>query len=139
MDFWGEGHPVRQRVRATLAADYAEITSLARDRLHISRSIDETAQDFDRSNRIGLTLANEQDACTGYALGWVAGGTAEITEIAVSLDSSGCGYGRMLLSAFVAMAGKRHAEEVHLEVRADNKAAIKLYLKEGLKMPMSCF
>ena len=131
MGSWGEGKPVRQCVRSTLPADYAEITSLARTRLHISRSVDETSLDFGRANRIGLTLANEQDTCTGYALGWVAGGTAELTEIAVCLEDSGCGYGRMLLSAFVAMADKRDAEEIHLEVRADNMAAIKLYMSEG--------
>jgi ribosomal-protein-alanine N-acetyltransferase len=124
---------VSQAVRDSRPGDYEEITALAHARLNVCRSASETQLDFERPKSIALSVASQAGDCVGYAFGWVAGGIAELTEIAMSTEFAGRGCGRELLREFVRRAHQRDAEEVHLEVRVTNAGAIHLYTSEGFK------
>jgi len=67
----------------------------------------------------------------GFALGRIAGPEAELLTIAVEPAARGYGIGRLLLQAFENQARTRNAEELFLEVAADNATATALYLSEG--------
>ncbi len=56
---------------------------------------------------------------------------AQITNIAVQPESRRCGCGRAVLRELIAQARARGVEEISLEVRASNEAAIALYNSEG--------
>lgn len=58
---------------------------------------------------------------------------AEIQTIAVSTESRREGLGRVLMRTLINEAMKRGADEVFLEVRADNPAAQNLYLSLGFE------
>lgn len=84
-------------------------------------------------------VAEEQPAGDGIAalLGYAGllaprgSGQGDVQTIAVVPQARRRGLGRELLRALLAEAGQRGAEQVFLEVRADNDAAQRLYLAEG--------
>lgn len=66
-------------------------------------------------------------AITGFRSGSVI---ARLSSIAVAPDEAGKGLGRMLLEAAEAMAARRGAQIMRLEVREDNQGAIALYERQ---------
>ena len=56
---------------------------------------------------------------------------AQITNIAVLPQHRRCGCGRTVLTELIARARARGVEEISLEVRASNEAAIALYRAQG--------
>lgn len=67
----------------------------------------------------------------GFVLARVAAGEAEILTLAVAPCARGKGIGRALLEAAIAEAHARGAQEMFLEVGADNPAALALYAGLG--------
>jgi ribosomal-protein-alanine N-acetyltransferase len=63
----------------------------------------------------------------GIALIRTVAGEAELLTIGVAPEARGCGTGRALLNAAMEVAALAGAEVVHLEVAADNVAALALY------------
>lgn len=72
-------------------------------------------------------LAREGTRVVGYAGLFQAGPEADIQTVAVAGAAQGRGLGRLLVEALLDAAGSRGAKVVHLEVRADNTAALRLY------------
>ena len=73
----------------------------------------------------------KEDRVLGYAGIWCVFENADITNIAVSPDFRRRGVGEKLLLALVTEAKIRGADNIRLEVRANNTAAIMLYEKCG--------
>lgn len=73
----------------------------------------------------------KEDRILGYAGIWCVFENADITNIAVSPDFRRQGVGEKLLLALVTEAKIRGADNIRLEVRANNTAAIMLYEKCG--------
>lgn len=67
----------------------------------------------------------------GYAGLMSVADTADVQTIAVTPACEGRGYGRALLDFLAREAAARGAEQMLLEVRADNPRAQNLYLKNG--------
>lgn len=83
-----------------------------------------------RSTRSYL-VATQGEHIVGYAGIAVMAGEADLQTIAVAPGARGTGIGRRLLTAVTAEAVARGARRMHLEVRADNTAAIALYASDG--------
>jgi len=76
-------------------------------------------------------VARRGSRIVGYAGVFVVGPEADVQTVAVDLGERGRGTGRALLGALVDRVRARGATVVHLEVRADNAAAIGLYTALG--------
>ena len=77
-------------------------------------------------------VALDNDKIVGYAgIGVVDGNHADVMTIAVSAGQRGKGLGRALMNRIIAVAAKRGAREMFLEVRADNPVAQALYASLG--------
>ena len=78
-------------------------------------------------------LVAQGAAVEGYAglLAPVGAGQADIQTIAVVESARGQGLGRTLMNALLSEARTRGADEVFLEVRADNPGAQHLYTSLG--------
>ncbi|HEX6888447.1 MAG TPA: ribosomal protein S18-alanine N-acetyltransferase [Candidatus Nanopelagicales bacterium] len=63
----------------------------------------------------------------GYAGVFIAGAEADVQTVAVAPAAQGRGVGRHLVRALADEAVRRGAALLHLEVRADNAAALALY------------
>lgn len=72
-------------------------------------------------------LAREEGRVVGYAGLFQAGPEADVQTVAVAGAAQGRGLGRLLVTALVEAAEARGAQVLHLEVRADNAAARRLY------------
>jgi ribosomal-protein-alanine N-acetyltransferase len=79
---------------------------------------------------VWLSLAKEEDAAIGFAMGRVVANEAELLLLAVKCADQGKGVGQLLLDRFVEIAARRGAEKLHLEVR-DGNPAVKLYSSFG--------
>jgi ribosomal-protein-alanine N-acetyltransferase len=79
---------------------------------------------------VWLSLARDGDEVIGFALGRIVLREAELLLLAVKRGGQGGGIGQMLLDRFTAIAKRRGAEQLHLEVREGNHA-IRLYKRAG--------
>ena len=79
---------------------------------------------------VWLSLANENGKVIGFALARIVLREAELLLLAVRKEGQGRGVGQMLLDRFTAIAKRRGAEQLHLEVREGNHA-IRLYKRAG--------
>lgn len=70
----------------------------------------------------------------GYCNFRVIAGEGELMRIAVLPASRGRGYGRELMEILAEYARANRVEEISLEVRASNSAAINLYKSYGFKI-----
>ncbi len=77
------------------------------------------------------TNSNASTHIFGYAVMSVFAGEAQILNICVDPETQGQGLGRRLLQHLIAEAGRKEADTMFLEVRASNRAAIKLYDSSG--------
>ena len=68
---------------------------------------------------------------SGFVLGRVVAGEAEVLTLAVAPEARRRGLGRKLLARFIYQARLRAAETAFLEVAAGNAAARALYLAGG--------
>lgn len=82
-------------------------------------------------NAVALGRDGPAGTVVGAAMGWSAGPVGELQRIAVSPGARRQGLGRVLLQAFVEACRARGAEELWLEVRADNTPALGLYRAAG--------
>ena len=73
----------------------------------------------------------EHDGIVGYAGLWMLPPDADVQTIAVAPRGQGGGLGRTLLGHLMDVARERGCRRLHLEVRADNAAAIGLYESAG--------
>ncbi|OEE85691.1 ribosomal-protein-alanine N-acetyltransferase [Enterovibrio norvegicus FF-162] len=67
------------------------------------------------------------DDVVGYFFAQCVAGEASLLNIAIAPMYQGKGFGKELLSGFLACMRKMDAQEAWLEVRESNQAAIKLY------------
>lgn len=78
-------------------------------------------------------VADDDGAVAGYAGLVVVGRRADVQTLAVARAHQGTGLGAVLLDALLDEARRRSAEEVLLDVRADNVAAQALYARSGFE------
>ena len=86
---------------------------------------------FIASPRVALIVAGtHKHALAGYALTAFRKGSqlARLYSICVDPDAGRRGIGRVLLAECESVARRRRCRALRLEVRGDNKAAMKLYL-----------
>ncbi len=82
-----------------------------------------------------LALAGEcQGVLVGYCLARVAGGAAEILDLAVDPRHRRRGVASLMLEEAMSRAGSLGAEEIFLEVREKNEAARSLYGSFGFEV-----
>lgn len=79
-----------------------------------------------------LTEAGEREGrIVAYGVMLLAPGEAQILNLSVVPDARREGLGRTLLRRFLAHAARLGAEQIFLEVRVSNGAAVALYESEG--------
>jgi ribosomal-protein-alanine N-acetyltransferase len=71
------------------------------------------------------------DEIVGFYIGDYVAGEATLMDICVHPSSQGKGFGKVLLTQFLAQAKKQGAVKVFLEVRSKNISAQMLYMNAG--------
>jgi ribosomal-protein-alanine N-acetyltransferase len=87
-------------------------------------------EELDRENR-GIIVAEYEQRIIGYAGYFFAAGEAQLTNIGVALEFRGKSVAKSLLNCILEIARKAGCENIFLDVRPSNKAAINLYIKFG--------
>lgn len=82
-------------------------------------------------NENTVYLVAYDDMVLGYAGMWCVFENADITNIAVSPDARRKGIGASLVAELIRYAEEKNADNIRLEVRNSNIAAISLYKKCG--------
>ena len=79
-----------------------------------------------------LVARNGHTVC-GYVIFWSIPPEIHVLNVAVKLDRRGQGLGRMMMNHMLKFARSHDSNEVFLEVRPSNTAAIRLYQSLGFK------
>lgn len=69
----------------------------------------------------------------GYYDLWICADEAHLLNVAVAAQARRRGYGTILLEDAIDEAERRNCRRIVLEVRSDNRAAVRLYEKYGFK------
>ncbi|MEH6469831.1 MAG: ribosomal protein S18-alanine N-acetyltransferase [Halopseudomonas sp.] len=80
-----------------------------------------------------MWLAQRQDCICGYLVASHGGGVADLLTIGVDLQQRRMGVARRLLSGLFEQLQRLSVDELFLEVRQSNSAAIGLYLRCGFE------
>jgi ribosomal-protein-alanine N-acetyltransferase len=86
----------------------------------------------DGPRRTALVAEHSADVI-GFVVARVVGPLAEIETIAIAGNAQGYGFGSSLLLALLEELKLAGAEEVELEVRASNGAALRMYERAGFR------
>lgn len=84
-----------------------------------------------RDDRYYVVL--DEERVIGYAGLWLAPPDADVQTIAVAPDARRRGLGSALLDHLIEHARTSGCRRLHLEVRADNAAAVQLYEEYGFR------
>lgn len=116
-------------VRAMMPADLEAVAALARR----ADPFGWTMRNFQDAMACGytMTVLEAEGRIVGYFVVMIVVDEAELLEIAVDSDVQGRGYGKTLLKAAAAAARAQACRCMHLEVRASNARARKMYVSAG--------
>jgi ribosomal-protein-alanine N-acetyltransferase len=78
-----------------------------------------------------VALPAEGEGILGYSICWTVADESHLLNIAVRPDARGRGVGRALLVECMRRGARAGAGRIHLEVRAGNSPAIRMYEREG--------
>ncbi len=84
-----------------------------------------------RNDAIRAFVLLREKMVIGYAVFWVAGGHAELSDIAVDREFRGRGLGDLLLTGVIEACKVLGVRSLFLEVRESNSTAQALYRKTG--------
>jgi len=78
-----------------------------------------------------VAVPREGGGIQGYAVCWTVLDESHLLNIAVRPDARGKGVGRALLLECIRRGARAGADRIHLEVRAGNGPALRMYEREG--------
>ena len=78
-----------------------------------------------------VAVSPESGEVLGYAICWIVADESHLLNIAVRPDARGRGVGGALLGECILRSARAGAGRIHLEVRAGNASAIRMYEREG--------
>ena len=122
-----------ENLRRPNEGDIKEMAELARRRLGTHTTEERLQATLNRNNVIAWVIDLPPHRTVGYCLGWATADIGELTEISVHESYLGRGLGRSLLTRFVDAVRTRGSDELQLEVRHNNAAAIGLYESAGFQ------
>lgn len=120
------------RLRDARVADAPAIGRIARASFARGMTDDEVRAELARA-AAWLGVAEGEGRVLGYALVWVVADEAELHALAVAPGARGRGIGGRLLAHALAVAAARGARAMHLEVRAADAVAARLYARAGFE------
>jgi len=89
------------------------------------------SEDLDRPFSRPFVAEGLSGEVMGYAVSWNVAGESHILNIAVRPDRRGTGIGRALVRECIRRGARAGCARIHLEVRAGNEEAQRLYLRCG--------
>lgn len=117
-------------VRKMQPSDLPEVCAIEKENFSVPWSENSFLESMEREDTVFLTALDE-GGIAGYIGCYCVAGTAEIMNIAVQSAKRRRGTGAALLEALFENARTFSCEEVILEVRESNEAAIALYTRQG--------
>ncbi len=122
-------------IREARSTDIHALALLEADRFASDRLSRRSLMALAKSNSACLLVAVRAKQPVGCAvlLTRRGGRSARLYSIAVAADEAGRGVGSRLLAAAEEAARDRGFDRLHLEVRADNPAAVSFYEKSGYR------
>lgn len=122
----------RYHIRRAVVADAPALVALERACFGDPWSEASFREALDTPWTFGL-VADDAGVIAGYLIGRDVAGSGEVLNLAVDPSVRRGGIGAALLDEGLRTLGERGAEEVFLEVRASNSAAIELYRASGFR------
>ncbi|MBI5419839.1 MAG: ribosomal protein S18-alanine N-acetyltransferase [Deltaproteobacteria bacterium] len=78
-----------------------------------------------------VAVPAQEGAILGYAICWTVADESHLLNIAVHPDARGRAVGGELVRECIRRGARAGARRIHLEVRAGNEPALRLYRREG--------
>ena len=122
---------MRARVRTMRPEDLGGVMAIEEVSFPSPWSRGMFAEELDRDFSDPVVAEGEDREILGYAVSWTVAGESHLLNIAVAPARRGAGVGRALLRECIRRGARAGAVRIHLEVRAGNEEAHRLYRAEG--------
>jgi len=119
-------------IRPMEKKDIVQVTAIEKNIFSVPWSANSFIEASQNENNIYLVCA-QNDEVTGYCGLWTVLGEGDVTNVAVSKNHRGKGYGRALLKELENRGLVKDVRKYFLEVRQSNIIAFNLYLSLGYK------
>lgn len=117
-------------IRRMKASDLAQVCEIEKENFSMPWSEKSFLESMEREDTVFL-VAEEDTEIAGYVGCYCIAGTGEITNVAVKERFRRRGIASRLLDALCEEAETLDTQELFLEVRESNEAAIALYSRQG--------
>jgi len=124
--------PAAVTIRAAKEGDLDDVAAIERSVFNDPWSR-RSFVDLVAAPQVLFLVADDSNAVVGYAIVLTTGIESELANLAVARLTQHQGLGRRLLREALSAARERGCEEMFLEVRASNEAAIGLYSSTGFE------
>ena len=119
-------------IRPMEIKDIVQVAAIEKEIFSVPWSANSFIEASQNENNIYLVCA-QNDEVTGYCGLWTVLGEGDVTNVAVSKNHRGKGYGRALLKELENRGLVKDVRKYFLEVRQSNIIAFNLYLSLGYK------
>ena len=121
-------------IRPFAEGDIDQVYDIELDSFSIPWTKEDLYKDAAKNKLSIYLVAVHEDAIVGYAGMWHVVTEGHITNVAVSFNFRKMGIGHRLIQGLEAIAREKEMIGLTLEVRMNNEAAQRLYIKNGYKV-----
>ena len=122
---------MRPRVRTMKPADLEGVMAIEEASFQTPWSRGMFLEELARRFSDPVVAEGEGGEILGFAVSWTVAGESHLLNIAVRPDRRGGGVGRALLRECIRRGARAGASRIHLEVRAGNEEARRMYHAAG--------
>ncbi|MBT9164847.1 MAG: Ribosomal-protein-alanine acetyltransferase [candidate division WS2 bacterium] len=122
------------KIRLMVMEDLPQVITIERESYRSPWSLDDFVREITANTRAQYFVALEDNLIVGFVGTWLLADEGHITNVAVTPEKRGKGYGKILTLEALKSLQEKQASYVILEVRASNKIAVNLYKSLGFRV-----
>lgn len=122
------------KIRPMVLEDLPQVIKIERESYRSPWSLDDFVREITMNTRAQYFVVVEDDEVVGFVGTWLLADEGHITNIAVTTEKRGKGYGKLLTLEAIKSLQERQASYIILEVRVSNEKAINLYKSVGFRI-----
>ncbi len=122
------------KIRLMVMEDLPQVINIEKESYRSPWSLDDFVRELTINTRAQYFVALEDDLIVGFIGTWLLADEGHITNVAITPEKRGKGYGRALILHAIKSLREKKASYIILEVRISNEKAVNLYKLLGFRV-----
>lgn len=122
------------KIRLMVMEDLPQVINIEKESYRSPWSLDDFVRELTINTRAQYFVALEDDLIVGFIGTWLLADEGHITNVAITPEKRGKGYGKALILHAIKSLREKKASYIILEVRISNEKAVNLYKSLGFRV-----